>query len=147
MFTLSGSAWEGMPVALGPFEDRKAQGRTWVCLLFYPSPPSPQCEKRLSFLGCQGFLSGKMFPLFYLCRRPRPRHSAPSSERRQRSQAGPLVSEPAWQGPAYVLISEKEMRWLQTHQQGRCCCCAGTPIPYLLLFHTKKVSWARDLPV
>lgn len=67
MLTLLDSAWEEILVGLNPFEGRKALGRTWVCLVFYHCPiPRPQCEKRLSFFGFQGFLRKIFFFVLFM---------------------------------------------------------------------------------
>lgn len=64
-----------------------------------------------------------------------------------RPPGGGWVSQPAWQGLAYVLMTEREWDGFGFTNTGRCCCCTGslTSAPAALV-HMKKVSWTRDLP-
>lgn len=110
ILTLSASAWEGSHVGPDSLWRQESQRKDMGLFYYSLTPtPSPQCEKRLSFLGFQGFLSGKSFPLFYLCHRPRQKHSV-----LQFWNSDTLVTvhgelnESAWQGLAYILIIERK---------------------------------------
>lgn len=93
------------------------EGRGFLAVLPLPQPPTPQDEKRLSFLGFQGFLSGISFPFFCLCRRPRQRHSVLQfCDRDPPAAVHGELRESAWHGPSYVVITEKETRLLQIYK-------------------------------
>lgn len=60
---------------------------------------------------------------------------------------GRWVSQPAWQGLAYVLTTERKRDGFGFTNTGRCCCRTGSlpPAPAALV-HMQKVRWTRDLP-